>query len=773
MGGSSSREPRAPRAPRATNVKAKVGAKDALVGSAVTHATANIIKHVVPAALLPPQAGPAGQAEADANDSGASKLAKRAGRAVGEGVARMAVQAMQGAEASAIQAIERALPVSGVAAYVPPVELYTEVYECDDKVRPKYEAFKSTLEDAVSLGEWDTVLKLYAQVFDRGAFEETLCGVDREDAKKRQLLLDTIAEVVKGSTQTAVEIAEMLGGERENGGPKKGGPEKGEREPKANASLRAAICAAAIRASEPESGILWGWYTKSATDLRNLEVFVRAIRPDPNAEPDEDERALVARVRAATWSAVLSIFSSYGAEPIDMTRFGSRYGVVPLPVLRDYTVQMLPDVVEHASEAVNFGLGEWGLLDSLGRVMRFAVERFKLSDPEKAARVEAYAQRGKTLGDELLGLYVVRQHVGFERRGVGYALAVATGTLRTLPRTTEYAHAIRCLLAYIRDLLGQQIGPATDEAIACVALASPSSAETNITPKAPKPGPEYTLPSVPLACRGAPAAHDARTRRLVREVCARNAELVEKGRAVEWLNATFAKATVTAGAAVTVDAMFEMHDALGAVVSRKLASDVARNVANALETMSAATDLTVTQRRRLEVLQTRFAEALGGGKAPSRGGGARGGEAPSPHPHRSYYEHVVRRAKDGKPHGLHAHEFGVAHTAFYVGPTVVYRWPLVEARAQPSSWMGALLARLVPDPVQSVVDAAWDAASGRAVQYRGGERPGVGYALYALLPVLDHASAMGYKIVQHHTLVAIGRLWEVGGVATHAPLERR
>ncbi len=149
------------------------------------------------------------------------------------------------------------------------------------------------------------------------------------------------------------------------------------------------------------------------------------------------------------------------------------------------------------------------------------------------------------------------------------------------------------------------------------------------------------------------------------------------------------------------------------------------------------------------------------GRLPRGGAEPVGGNDPSPHPHRSYYEHVVRRANDGKPHGLHAHEFGVAHTAFYIGPTVVYRWPLVEARAQPSSWMGALLARLVPDPVKSVVDAAWDAASGRAVQYRGGEHPGVGYALYALLPVLDHASAMGYKIVQHHTLGAIGRLWEV------------
>ena len=86
---------------------------------------------------------------------------------------------------------------------------------------------------------------------------------------------------------------------------------------------------------------------------------------------------------------------------------------------------------------------------------------------------------------------------------------------------------------------------------------------------------------------------------------------------------------------------------------------------------------------------------------------------------------------------------------------MVYRAPLVEDAPAHGSWMGSLLALMVPNNVQSVVDAASDAASGRKVQYRGGEPPGVGYALYALLPVLDHASVMGYGAVKKSTLMAV------------------
>jgi hypothetical protein len=254
---------------------------------------------------------------------------------------------------------------------------------------------------------------------------------------------------------------------------------------------------------------------------------------------------------------------------------------------------------------------------------------------------------------------------------------------------------------------------------------------------------EY-MPAVPRACRGAPDGHDARTRRLVREVCAQNGELVEKARALRWLEDTFG-----AEGDITVDAMFEMHEGLGALAAVKQ-KGVLENVRKALARLEDAS-LTVAQRRRLEVVQERVAEVVGVVKAKDTGA--------------AVYAHVAAKAKDNEPHGLDAHELGVAHTAFHVGPTVVYRAPLVEADAPAhGSWMGALLARLVPDRVQSVVDAASDAASGRKVQYRGCEPPGVGYALYALLPVLDHASAMckagagEYAFVKKHTLSAIERL---------------
>jgi hypothetical protein len=324
--------------------------------------------------------------------------------------------------------------------------------------------------------------------------------------------------------------------------------------------------------------------------------------------------------------------------------------------------------------------------------------------------------------------------VGFEELGTGYALAVATGTLRALPRTSEYAHAIRCLLVYIRALL---LPNADNEKIDKVV--------TDLTISKKEAGKPYGLPDVPLACRGGPVGHDARTRRLVRDVCAKNGELVEKGKAMEWLMTTFGESAIPKVDAAMVDAMFEMHDALGAlaIISKieKVGDAVAANVAKTLADMQKV-ELTVGQRRRLEVMQTRVKEARGKGNVDESGAEV-------------YYAHIAAQANDGKPHGLNAHEFGVAHTAFYVGPTVVYRAPLVEDAPAHGSWMGSLLALMVPNNVQSVVDAASDAASGRKVQYRGGEPPGVGYAMYALLPVLDHASVMGYGAVKERTLTAV------------------
>lgn len=676
----------------------------------VTKAAATVVQYLVPEAIN--VTGMYQDQDVDVSRGIVSKIAQKVGsgvgREVGERLARAALHAMKvDAEESAKEAIERALPISGVAVYVPPEGLYKK-YECS--TRPTLEVFALSLVEAMQAMGSDLVVDLYAQVVDRSTFERELCSGDGDEATKLTMLLEAIPQVIERSTETAVAIAGLLR-DKPSGGP--------------TGKMRDAMYDAAVSAGRPVGGWLYGETTRCAVDLRNLEVVVSRTRPGAKLTPDE--RALIARVREATWRAILE------HRVVDMTRFGSRHGLVPLPVLRDHTVQFLPDPVPHASDEANFGLGEWGLLDSLRRVVSFASKRYKVSDPERAATVASYAERGHSLGQELLGLYVVRQHAGFESAGVGYALAVAAGTMRALPRTSEYAHAIRCMLGYVRALLDtEDEGAKIDDVVA----------KLRAVVSKPRPTERYELPAVPLACRARPVGHDARTRMLVRDVCAKNGELVEKAKAIAWLDATFGNGK---SAAITVDAMFEMHDALGALASHKVGRGVVANVERALAEMQRGREtLTVAQRRRLEVVQTRVVDA--GGLVNVDGAGA------------EVYKHLADRAKEGKPHGLSAHEFGVAHTAFYVGPTVVYRAPLVEDAPAHGAWMGALLALLVPDRVQGVVDAASDAASGRKVQYRGGEPPGVGYALYALLPVIDHASAMGYAAVQRHTLSAVGCL---------------
>jgi hypothetical protein len=68
-----------------------------------------------------------------------------------------------------------------------------------------------------------------------------------------------------------------------------------------------------------------------------------------------------------------------------------------------------------------------------------------------------------------------------------------------------------------------------------------------------------------------------------------------------------------------------------------------------------------------------------------------------------------------------------------------------------------MLHKLVPS-VADALDAATEPAV--AVQYNADELPGVGYALYTLLPLLDHSSAMlkagqDYSTVPRLTLTAI------------------
>ena len=67
--------------------------------------------------------------------------------------------------------------------------------------------------------------------------------------------------------------------------------------------------------------------------------------------------------------------------------------------------------------------------------------------------------------------------------------------------------------------------------------------------------------------------------------------------------------------------------------------------------------------------------------------------------------------------------------------------------------------------VSDVAEAGAEAMRGRVVQYKSTESPGVGYALYALIPILDHASTMSrvsdqYEPLKGATLRAIKRLLE-------------
>ncbi len=150
---------------------------------------------------------------------------------------------------------------------------------------------------------------------------------------------------------------------------------------------------------------------------------------------------------------------------------------------------------------------------------------------------------------------------------------------------------------------------------------------------------------------------------------------------------------------------------------------------------------TVAQKRRLAVLQTRLAEVTG--------------RAVTVLPTASLvYEHIKGRAERNKPHGLEAHELGVAHWTI---PGVPIRVPFLSDMPTLGAWM---LRELAPS-VADVRDAA--AAPFTAMHYKADEKPGVGFALYTLLPLLDHASAMrkasdAYAAVHGATLRAIRRL---------------
>jgi hypothetical protein len=458
-------------------------------------------------------------------------------------------------------------------------------------------------------------------------------------------------------------------------------------------------------AAEPPSGLLSSLLSSgpSADDLRSFEVVHRLLGHEKPA-------ALVARARAAAWESVI------GNTRLDMTRHGSMYGVVPLRHLRDFTVQFMPDPapvqIDH--------LGQWGVLESARKLAHLAATRFSASQPEFADQMVALARNGASLGSELMRLYVTRQHTGYEPAGTGYALAAAIGALGAVATDKANAHAATCLLEYIRALLFVD-APATavpgDAAIDAFVKRMPER-----KPKRPAP---FAMPRVPLACRATPAGDDARSRSLVRKTCARNAELVRKSSALARL----------ARDEMSVDELFALFADLDVLATDERVAERVRN-------MLPRTAATVGQKRRLAVLQTRLAEVTGVPMSVLPTGS-------------SVYEHIEQRAGMNKPHGLEAHELGVAHWAV---PGVPIRVPfLTNVGTSLAAW---ILRELAP-PVADVLDAATEPVI--AVQYKADERPGVGFALYTLLPLLDHASEMRetrseYTHVHRATLSAIRRL---------------
>jgi hypothetical protein len=605
-------------------------------------------------------------------------------------------------------------------AHVPPANLYTSGEEECKAMYPA--AVDATLELTAHLAarSHERIAEHYARVLSQSSFEAEMCNaVDTRPILEH--LLASLPTVVAESKQATVAIAGMVAHSRVG----------------YDADLHARLMHEVRAAAEPPSGISSLFSSgPSADDLRSFEVVYKLL--------GEPKPTLVGRARAAAWQSVIA------NRRLDLTRHGALYGVVPLRYLRDFTVQFRPDpaTLELAH------LGEWGVLESVRKLAQLAVRRFSASEPEFADEMAALARSGSALGSELARLYVTRQHTGYEPAGTGYALAAAIGTLRAVAKDKVHAHAARCLLEYIRALLFVAETSAPSDAVE-KATVEPTQAEerervrasreqaavkadidafvarmplTMPARPATKPAP-FAMPRVPLACRSAPTGKDARSRSVIRTACARNAELVRKSSALERLRA---KPTMA------IDDLFALFPDLDVLATEEeLAGRVVGSIVR--QTQNATS---VHQKRRLAVLQRRLAEVTGRpiNVLPTA---------------QRVYEHIKENADRNEPHGLEAHELGVAH---WVIPGVPIRVPFLTDA--PS--LGARILRELVPSVADVRDAATDLAV--AVQYKADERPGVGFALYTLLPLLDHASAMRkegrgeYDAVHGATLRAILRL---------------
>ena len=141
-------------------------------------------------------------------------------------------------------------------------------------------------------------------------------------------------------------------------------------------------------------------------------------------------------------------------------------------------------------------------------------------------------------------------------------------------------------------------------------------------------------------------------------------------------------------------------------------------------------------------------------------------------PYGGVYAHIERCALNNTPHALKEAELGVLHAEYDVAGRIAFRQPILQLPSTSSvqkaiKWV---VGELTPTCVSDLAGNAAETGVVRVrfVQYKATEPPGVGYALYALLPILDHVIAMcngqseatqrEYAPLKSATLRAIQRL---------------
>lgn len=435
-------------------------------------------------------------------------------------------------------------------------------------------------------------------------------------------------------------------------------------------------------------------------------------------------------------------------------------------------------------------LGRWGIIASIENIAELARTRATAAHPETIGRAMSAHNAAS-------GLFVTEQHTGYERHGLGYPLVVAHGTLTALRSLNDhaYAHATRCLLLYVRDLvfLVGDIPEASDAAI--------DAAIANI-PEAPIPDTPapYALPRVPLACRAPAAGHNARTRRVIRETCALNADLVQKSLAVQRVRQSLG--TDDAARRLTLEQMLAMHsdlDAIALLPTREEQQAVVGRATEAIDRMrfrlqreqlehrqareqrrrrqrraganiddaseSAKSARFVTDARRVVVLERKIIAQI-----RARGRTQIMDVAANRDPYGGVYAHIERCALNNTPHALREAELGVFYAEYDVAGQIAFRQPILQlphtsAVQKTIKWV---VGELTPTCVSDAAETGSDVVRVRLVQYKATEPPGVGYALYAILPILDHVSATcnggstdtqrEYEPLRSATLRAIQRL---------------